>query len=138
MPKKRKKYKYLTKAEEKLAKYKRGLTTSTLAAESAPVISDLLTGLFDKGGEAKPYRPEAKPYRPNNPKSKRKKSKPIAKPYRPRKIEKSTFKDLFKPREIEKSTFKDLFKPREIENFDKGGSVTVPTKLGRTKKTKIY
>ena len=54
MPKKRKKYKYLTKAEEKLAKYKRGLTTSTLAAESAPVISDLLTGLFNDGGQAKP------------------------------------------------------------------------------------
>ena len=102
MPKKRKKYKYLTKAEEKLAKYKRGLTTSTLAAESAPVISDLLTGLFNDGGQAKPIT------------------------------------ELYKPRKIEKSTPKDLFKPRKRINLNKGGSVTVPTKLGRTKKTKIY
>jgi hypothetical protein len=116
MPKKRKKYKYLTKAEEKLAKYKRGLTTSTLAAESAPVISDLLTGLFNDGGQAKP----------------------ITELYKPRQIEKSTLKDLLKPRKIEKSTPKDLFKPRKRINLNKGGSVTVPTKLGRTKKTKIY
>ena len=51
MPKKTKKNKVLTKAEEKLAKYKRGLTTSTLAAEAAPILSDLMSSFFDKGGK---------------------------------------------------------------------------------------
>ena len=71
MPKKTKKNKVLTKAEEKLAKYKRGLTTSTLAAEAAPILSDLMSSFFDKGGQAKT---------------------------KPRQIEKSTPKALFKPR----------------------------------------
>ena len=71
----------LTKAEEKLAKYKRGLTTSTLAAEAAPVLSDLLSGFFDDGGLIRERaKPIAEPYRPRSPKSKRKPKKPILPP----------------------------------------------------------
>ena len=218
MPKKTKKNKILTKAEEKLAKYKRGLTTSTLAAEAAPVLSDLLSGFFDDGGLIRERaKPIAEPYRPRSPKSKRKPKKPIAEPYRPqgqkqkkpakpitgpykpREIERSKFKDLIKPREMEKSTPRSLFAPRQrknlnkggkvdkgkelankimpfnskvkfrkeginlvpvfpkgykppvskmpkykpgrkymIQSLKKGGSITVPTKLGRTKKTRMY
>ena len=124
------------------------MTTSTLAAEAAPVLSDLLSGFFDDGGlireRAKPIskskskpKPIAEPYRPQGRKQKAP-AKPITGPYRPRQIEKSKFKDLIRPREMEKSTPKSLFKSRKRINLNKGGSVTVPTKLGRTKKTKIY
>ena len=146
MPKKTKRNKILTKAEQKLAKYKRGLTTSTLAAEAAPVLSDLISGFFDDGGlireRAKPIskskpKPIAEPYRPQGRKQKAP-AKPITGPYRPRQIEKSTLKDLIRPREMEKSTPKSLFKSRKRINLNKGGSVTVRVKLGRTKKTKMY
>ena len=188
MPKKTKKYKYLTKAEEKLSKYKRGLTASSLAAESVPVISDLLTGLFDKGGQAKLIRELA----PAKPKS-GKRAKPITEPYRPKKGDKIRFdkggqakKPKF-PNPFPKLKFKrngimltpvypkgykpkvykmpklplpkltpeqkmmhkrmqELRKKQSLEAdpsgrlqlLNKGGSVTVATKLGRTKKTKIY
>ena len=205
MPKK--KNKVLTKAEQKLAKYKRDLLTSSTLVEAAPDITNLLSGLFDDGGlireRAKPIskskpKPIAEPYRPQGRKQKAP-AKPITGPYRPRKIEKSNPRDLFKPREMEKSTPKSLFKSRKrinlnkggkvdkgkelankimpfnskvkfrkeginlvpvfpkgykppvskmpkykqgrkyiIQALKKGGSVTVPTKLGRTKKTKMY
>ena len=115
MPKKIKKYKTLSKAEQKLAKYKRDLLTSSTAVELAPDITNLLSGLFDKGGLI------AEPYRPQSPKSKRKPAKPISEPYRPSK------------EEVDR-----IFKRFPNIKRSAGGSVTVPTKLGRTKKTKMY
>tara|TARA_R100001126_G_C4769717_1_gene121814 strand:+ start:113 stop:628 length:516 start_codon:yes stop_codon:yes gene_type:complete len=134
MPKKTKRNKILTKAEEKLAKYKRGLTTSTLAAEAAPVLSDLISGFFDDGGLIRERaKPIAEPYRPRSPKSKRKLKKPIAEPYRPQgqrpKKPANPITGPYKPRKeevdrifkrfpnikIEKSNPRDLFKSREME-----------------------
>ena len=135
MPKKTKKNKVLTKAEEKLAKYKRGLTTSTLAAEAAPILSYLMSSFFDKGGQAKTKRGKvdkgkelANKIMPFNSKVKFRKEGINLVP---------VFPKGYKPPVSKMPKYKQGRK-YIIQALKKGGSVTVPTKLGRTKKTKIY
>ena len=139
MPKK--KNKVLTKAEQKLAKYKRDLLTSSTAVELAPDITNLLSGLFDDGGLiTERAQPIAEPYRPRSPKSKRQREGPVAEPYRPKspKATRKPKKPVAEPYKPSKEEVERIFKRFLNIKRSAGGSVTVPTKLSRTKKTKIY
>ena len=148
MPKK--KNKVLTKAEQKLAKYKRNLLTSSLAVETAPEISNLLSGLFDEGGQARKPR-KAYPY----PKIKYKKKGMIITPILPKGFRDFSAENMRKAHPLPKLTpmqkqmqkrMQEIRKKQSLEKdpsgmlqlLKKGGSVTVRVKLGKNKKTKIY